>query len=89
MARLRRFKRPESEDEEMHVVYGSVHQCNLEVPEVDRAVLFPIGVYGYGFPNGVTFEVATVEPCEGCGNILRMWAVWDGATIIDLGARRG
>lgn len=97
MARLRRFRRPSNQEEEIRVLYATEHRCPQAAEKYQRegreaaagcdAVLFPIGAFGSGHPNGSVFEVQSTEPCGACGTLLKIWAVWDGATIIDLGAK--
>lgn len=96
-ARLMKCKRPESHEEELHLVRFEHHGCEAwmrmhqeqgaEVAAGKDIVLFPIGVYGSGMPSGVPFEVYSTEPCEACNAILRAWAQWEGRTVIDLGAK--
>lgn len=96
MPRLETFQRPYSEDDEAHVFWETFHHCpqalerlNNEGSEDARwcdALLFPIGAVGFGMPRGDPFAVYSTEPCGGCGKIIGIWAAWENAKIIDMGA---
>lgn len=85
--RLRRFTRPGSHEEEIRVIYGTTHGCGGSDVPGDDCVVFPVGVYGHGFPHDSAFEVTAMEPCAACGTLLKIWSAWDGPTVFDMGAK--
>lgn len=91
--RLIKVKRPSDQQEEGRFLYGTQHQCDASwtnrrhgITDSD-VLLFPVGLFGMGMPNGAAFEVMATEPCEACGVLLRCMFAWNGPTIIDLGAK--
>lgn len=96
MARLFKVTRPDSQQDELRTVFATQHRCAPQSERLklhgaeaagDDAVLFPVGVFGQGFPANVPFEVWATEPCGACGTLLRAWFSWRGVKVIDMGAK--
>jgi len=96
MARLFKVDRPGSVQEELRTVFATQHGCDKQA-ELEKlygkveaagkdAILFPVGVFGQGFPANAPFEVWATDACEACGTLLRAWFSWRGAKVFDMGA---
>lgn len=92
-SRMFTMDRPSSSQEEARFLYATVHDCDPGRRNARQgikgtdALLFPVGLYGFGMPNGVPFEVETTQECEACNTILKAWFQWRGIKVFDLGAK--
>lgn len=81
------LSRPGSQQDEMRLYLNRVHNCpGAEGDPLKGAVVFPVGHYGFGIPNGQPFAVLSTEPCGGCGKYLRLVFAWKDIKVFDMGA---
>lgn len=58
---------------------GSPDPAQLAVVKDEDKLHFPVGIYGVGYPQGVSFQAMTL--CLGCEQWVSRWFEWYGPVV--------